>query len=216
MKKKTTVDPVFEWWEGVKVKDAEFVLECLIEDPDLIPEIPSREIIFRRIVKALSGDLRELTPEDRLKHLSWQAEYLKQSIARDYQAHTRMTERDVDYATKQFFLIAMDTEGKEKELKRTEINKRFILTPPSENGIRQEEIERALQYPIAEIVGAGRGNMVRCINHSPDKHPSMSIKNNFAYCFTCSYSGDTIAVAMKLYGFNFVKTVKHLNGKTVT
>jgi hypothetical protein len=214
---KKTNDPEFDdWYKSRQIADAEFVLESLIEDPDLIPDIPVREIIFRRIIKTLSDDLRELTPEDRLKHLNWQSDYLKQSIARDYQAYARLTARDVDYATKQFLLIAMDTEGKEKELKKVEVSKRFILAPPSDNGIRQEEIERALQYPIAEIVGAGKGDRVRCINHEPDKHPSMSIKNNFAYCFTCGYSGDTIAVAMKLYGFNFVKTVKYLNGKTVT
>lgn len=208
---KKTNDPDFDgWYKSRQTADAEFVLESLIEDPDLIPEIPSREIIFRRIVKLLSGDLRELAPEDRLKHLNWQVDYLKQSIARDYQAYTRMTERDVDYATKQYLLIAMDTEGKEKELKRAEISKRFILAPSSDNGIQREEIERALQYPITEIVGAGRGDRRACINHSPDNHPSMSIKNNFAYCFTCGYTADVIGVAMKVWGLSFKDAVKKL------
>jgi hypothetical protein len=67
-------------------------------------------------------------------------------------------------------------------------------------------IERAKEYPIENIVEAHRG-MARCIFHE-DQNPSMSIKNNFAHCFSCGKTADVIEVYQKLNGATFPEAVR--------
>jgi hypothetical protein len=69
-------------------------------------------------------------------------------------------------------------------------------------------IERAREYPISKLVDSKK-NLALCVNHA-ENNPSMNIKNNFAYCHSCGWHGDTIEVYRKLYGVSFVDAVKAL------
>lgn len=79
-----------------------------------------------------------------------------------------------------------------------------------QNGCTQEEIDRANSHPIENLIEVRRG-VAKCISGShSDKHPSMDVRNNFAYCYACGYSGDVISVAQKLYGLSFQDAVRRL------
>lgn len=79
-----------------------------------------------------------------------------------------------------------------------------------ETEITEEEIERARDFPINQLLKVGRNGMALCIDHE-DKHPSMNCKNNFAYCHSCGYHGDAIGIYMKLNNANFKEAVKTLS-----
>jgi len=77
--------------------------------------------------------------------------------------------------------------------------------------ITNDMILRAREYPIKNLLSNPvTNNMTNCISHN-DKTPSMSIKNNRAYCFSCKFKGDSIAIYMFLKGVDFKTAVKNLN-----
>ncbi len=88
---------------------------------------------------------------------------------------------------------------------------RLLIPAKRNNGITDEMIQRAKQYPISELLTVPiRGNVTNCIAHD-DKNPSMNIKNNWAYCHACGFRGDSISVYMRLNGVDFNSAVKNLN-----
>ncbi len=91
--------------------------------------------------------------------------------------------------------------------------KRIRLLKPvkSKNGITDEMIQRAKQFSISELLTTPiRGNVTNCVAHE-DNNPSMNIKNNWAYCYSCGFRGDSISVYMRLNGVDFKTAVKNLN-----
>lgn len=74
--------------------------------------------------------------------------------------------------------------------------------------ITPEDIERAQEYPLENLLTINRG-MALCIEHD-DHYPSMNCKNNFAYCHTCGFHADPIGVYMKLNNCGFKEAVKSL------
>lgn len=74
--------------------------------------------------------------------------------------------------------------------------------------ITEGMIERAKDYPIENLIDARRG-FAPCLFHK-DSNPSMYVKNNFAHCFSCGKTADTIDVYRKLYGATFPEAVKAL------
>ena len=76
------------------------------------------------------------------------------------------------------------------------------------NEITDEMIERAKGYPLSQLLEV-KNNMALCINHA-ERNPSMDCRNNFAYCYSCNWRGDSIDVAMKLHAINFIDAVKSL------
>lgn len=79
------------------------------------------------------------------------------------------------------------------------------------NGVTPEEIERAKEYPVVQLLpNQIKHGMTLCPFHD-DRNPSMSIKNNRAHCFSCDKTWDSIALAMELKSLEFVGTVKYLN-----
>lgn len=76
--------------------------------------------------------------------------------------------------------------------------------------ITDDMIQKAKEYPIADIIGGitRKGN-VHCIWHT-ETHPSMGIKNNRATCFSCGKFGDSIDVYMHLNGCTFHEAARRL------
>lgn len=98
-----------------------------------------------------------------------------------------------------------------KEIKRYEMELNFKNVGKG-NRITQGDIERAKAYPIESLLPNTHNNKTNCISGThEDKHPSMDIRNNFAYCYSCGWHGDTIAIFVKLHGTDFVTSVKTLN-----
>ena len=79
-----------------------------------------------------------------------------------------------------------------------------------EGKISDEQIARAKEYPIGELLEV-RNGMARCISGThEDKKPSMNCKNNYAYCHTCNFTSDTIGIYMRLNNCSFIEAVKAL------
>lgn len=90
-------------------------------------------------------------------------------------------------------------------------NPNSTTAPGGEKPITDEDIERAKQYPIDNLLEFKR-NKGLCLWHD-DRNPSMHFyrKDNQVYCFSCSQGGDVIDVYMQLHGENFVEAVKELS-----
>ena len=69
-------------------------------------------------------------------------------------------------------------------------------------------IEQARRYPFEEL-HEFRRNAALCPFHD-DKHPSMSLKNNYVRCWSCGWKGDTIKFVMEKEGLSFPDAVKRL------
>lgn len=87
--------------------------------------------------------------------------------------------------------------------KREKFNTKLVET------ITELMIENARNYPIDQLLDIKHGKS-KCINHEPDTHPSMNCKNNFAFCHTCGFHGDSIDIYMRLHGCGFADAVKAL------
>jgi len=83
-------------------------------------------------------------------------------------------------------------------------------TEKSKNGVTDEMIARAKEYPMENLVEVSRG-MALCLWHD-DHNPSMLVKNNFAHCFSCHRTADVIDVYRILHGATFPEAVKALAG----
>ena len=65
------------------------------------------------------------------------------------------------------------------------VNKKDLIT--------DEMIERAREYPIKEILEIGPNTRAKCVFHHGEDF-NMDIRKNFAHCYVCGESGDTIKV----------------------
>jgi len=98
-----------------------------------------------------------------------------------------------------------------KIIEDCEMRLRLLKPAKSKSGITEEMIQKAKQYPISELlITPIRGNVTNCIAHE-DKNPSMNIKNNWAYCYSCGFRGDSISVYMRLNAVDFKTAVRNLN-----
>lgn len=70
-------------------------------------------------------------------------------------------------------------------------------------------IKRAKEYPIEKILDINKAGFAQCIFHR-DRQPSMYCKKNYAYCFTCQRSADTVEILVKRDGYKFVDAVLKL------
>lgn len=74
--------------------------------------------------------------------------------------------------------------------------------------VSDEQIQRAREYPIEELVQV-RAGRAKCLFHD-DSNPSMDVRKNFYFCYTCGAKGDVIALAQKKMGITFKEAVKLL------
>ena len=88
---------------------------------------------------------------------------------------------------------------------------RFLLYPPTEttDKITEEMIQRARDFPFNQLIMEERKDWALCPFHV-EKTPSFFIKGNFAHCFGCSWSGDTIKFIMQKDNLTFPEAVSRL------
>lgn len=87
---------------------------------------------------------------------------------------------------------------------------------PQKGWINDADIQRAKAVPIESLVNmglrkSGRSLIGLCPFHN-EKTPSFHIytDQNMCWCYGCNQGGNTIKLVMLLYGFTFIKAVKHL------
>ncbi len=95
----------------------------------------------------------------------------------------------------------------DRELQRLNMEVK-ILTGKETGMISPETIAHARTYPIDKITKVVRG-VALCPFHN-DKHPSMDVRKNFYYCYTCGAHGDAIDLYIKLNNATFAQAIKAL------
>ncbi len=103
----------------------------------------------------------------------------------------------------------------EKEIKKIKkrIRKLESYLPSKEKKegkISKKDIENARNYPFEDLIPVNRAKFALCPFHN-DTKPSMYVKNNFYYCFTCGARGDIIDYVMKTENLTFYQAIKRLN-----
>lgn len=120
------------------------------------------------------------------------------------------------YWWRQTVLLLNDTEEKEGKLRMLIKRYRFLLfnrkQTQRKDSITDEMIQIAKNHPIEQLVDVDRYGKARCVNPAhPDHHPSMSIKNNRAKCWSCGWKGSVIDIFMVQNNCDFVAAVKALS-----
>ena len=101
-------------------------------------------------------------------------------------------------------------EAIEKQIKN--INLFFRTYNPKD--ITQDDIDNAKSYDfkrLLEEMGVEvKKDFIYCPFHE-EKTPSLCIKKNYGYCFSCNWSCDTIKYLTEVHGMSFPEAVRRLN-----
>ena len=95
-------------------------------------------------------------------------------------------------------------------IKARELRIEAGLPDRHEGKITPEDIARARAFPIKNLLKINSAGFAQCFKHT-DKTPSLYCRNNFAHCFSCEWTGDTIAILMERDGLSFIESVKKLS-----
>lgn len=84
--------------------------------------------------------------------------------------------------------------------------------PKKENGITDEMIQRAKEYPFEDLLPEPlRRGRCKCPVHEGKNSQSFSVKDNKGKCHSCGWYGDTIKFVMDTQGLTFVEAVRKLS-----
>lgn len=152
----------------------------------------------------------------------------KKHIARLLQAEIDLSKKDINKTN--FFIddliyrkakdeaqgreilnILYNTSEEERVIKRNAFRIATLQDRPVKNGITDEDISRAKQYPISEFLQFNKQGKTLCLWHT-DKNPSLHYykNSNTVYCFTCNRKADVVDVYQKLHNVNFIQAVTKL------
>ena len=142
--------------------------------------------------------------------ISRRKEYLNQKIVELKAEQSRALQAFSGNHELNRFLLLDSMRFLDKEIKKCESGLNCKKT--RQGTVRRSNIEKARQHPLENLLQNIRNNKTNCISEShADEHPSMDVRNNFAYCYSCGWHGDAITVYMKLTGVDFVTAVRALN-----
>jgi len=150
--------------------------------------------------------------DEQLEYLRWKVDELSEEIGKIHKGYMNLTEKDANILTKKVFVYMSGLKKREKLLGGLTFSLRLMEYPDivKGNGITPEMIAQARNYPLSEIVEVNSRGFAHCVNHFPDRHPSLYTKGGFAYCFSCGWQGDSIDITMKLFNLTFVEAVRKL------
>lgn len=141
----------------------------------------------------------ELPPEERKEiRLNYLSEKINSETRKFREACVELAERKTDDIKK----------AEEAENQMLKISREIQIIQGWEIGLTQQEIERAREYPITDLI-ENRRMMAKCPFHQ-DKTASMYLKNNFYHCFGCQKSGDVINFVMETKNMTFKEAVNYL------
>ena len=96
------------------------------------------------------------------------------------------------------------------------------LTPAQIDAILQNADLPAIVGSVTPIQKRGSEYLCRCVFHSPDEHPSLSVyhagngSGRWRYrCFSCGSDGDALDFLREYFGTPFAEALEQLNGGKV-
>ena len=72
--------------------------------------------------------------------------------------------------------------------------------------ITDDMIERAREFPIENLLEKGNNGRCKCVFHQGEDF-NMDIRKNYAHCYVCGESGDTIKIYRQINGSSFREAV---------
>lgn len=78
------------------------------------------------------------------------------------------------------------------------------------SGINQDDIDRAREYPVRDLLEVGRNGRAKCPFHNGEDF-NADVRKNFVYCYVCSQHGDSIDVYRSIHNVGFEEAVKALS-----
>lgn len=131
-------------------------------------------------------------------------EWLESLSPEEKQEAERQREQYLDSRKDELFKLFCEN-VKNKNIVQAEKYQKALLKFEKQD-INDFDIEKARNYPIEKIIPV-KNNFSLCLNHDDEK-PSMYIKNNYVYCFSCGYTADAIGVYMKVNNVSFKQAIK--------
>ena len=163
------------------------------------------------VIEELKREHPAFSKVARSNYLIDKVQELENELQELYQAYEKYKARDIPYWWRKAVLRLRDEDRVKKKLKRARGELYFLWHEgKNKNQITRDIVDRALEYPIANLLEVNVTGFARCVSHEPDNHPSMLCKGNFAYCFACGYKGDVVDLYMKIHSCSFVEAVKNL------
>lgn len=183
-----------ENWEIALLEKEYLKNKPRISDREILGEIPEAKDSLKEKLAELEKIKKDLEQE------------CKEALKRTYKANLKgfelwFLEKVVEVW---YVLPLMEVEHKISRIK-------WLVFPPKEskNGITENMIERARDYPIEDLIETNKRGFAFCPNHN-DKHPSFYIRNGFGYCFSCGYWADSIKLLMEKQNYTFKQAVETL------
>jgi len=166
--------------------------------------------------------LKELSQQIEKDNPGWIKERRKSYLCKEIIKHCKYlvdflewyqeaTQRGTPFLIKYIIYKYAQYEKWERELGRIKGEYDYLNRKHQIEGITQEEIDRAREYPIGKIIEVGRNGMALCPAHE-DHHPSLDCRNGFVFCYTCNFHGNVIDLYMKINNVNFKEAVEFLSG----
>ena len=130
-----------------------------------------------------------------------------------YEFRRRFLEQRYAEITKKYFEALAKGQDTKKLLKERFHRKVeyeiFTYRPKDDTTIPPHVIAQARQTPIEKFI-EHKKYFALCPFHQ-DHSPSMYIRNNFYFCFSCNAKGDVIDFVMKIKSLTFPQTIKFLS-----
>jgi len=165
------------------------------EPPTVVQTIPKKTLMVKRLLRYY---------EDQMDEYREKEEMIRYSLV------NKAPVQDHDLIVKIAMSLMPIAEVKDRirQLERAlTLRKRYVK---SEDGVTDKQVEIAKEYSIERLVKV-RNHTTTCLWHN-DKHPSMHVYKDHAYCFVCEKRADAIDFMRELRRCDFVGAVRILNG----
>lgn len=205
--------------------------ELYFKFPDIMNEINESERLFekdcmniyreqniqiRQSIREFANEIQDKSPEfyknARVRFIKQEIENIENVIRQIEDDFEESRKHNIPYWLRKCFYDMKNIQQYTKKLESFQLElKRLIYgTQISKERIDDFMIERAMQYPIENLLEINKRGFASCPFHDDNHNPNFYTKKNFGYCFSCGKSANVIDLYMILHNADFVSAVKAL------
>jgi hypothetical protein len=184
------------------------------EEDMFISQLEDQWLLKKNETRILINEFKDQIPvkernQMRIDYLQPRADQLEAELLIELRDYLKMFETNQPYWRRE--LKAERIEKQQNQTNKIKLEIRFLQNYEKlkDNQVTPEEIARAKEYPIENLISVNRMGFALCPFHG-DKNPSLYTKNNFYHCFSCKEHGDVIDYVMKINNKTFMEAVKLL------
>jgi hypothetical protein len=205
------------WLSGVKKsfglsdQDVEFLEHLDDEAIKICPMTKNQQIHIKKMEQEYRWGILGAESDDEI------IDILSRNISQFNRDYEESFMNDHPYLTRALMRQIWEVDEMERVRTRLRFNQvRKISTNRTSSRISDQQIARAREYPLESLVGnVNKHGFTNCPFHD-DKKPSMLIKNNFGWCFSCQSWVDPIKWCMTFKGMSFPESINFLSGREMT